>query len=78
MVALVVALLLAAVSPPRPRSERGPSSRGAGSEAMMTTGLGGFFWILMLLLLFVTAAAYAVEPDAWRLSEPTVYQPAVP
>jgi hypothetical protein len=79
MVALVVALLLAAVSPPKPRRERGlGGSRTAGGEATMPAGLGTFFWILMLLLLFVTAAAYAVDPDAWRLSEPTIYQPAVP
>lgn len=74
MIALVVALLLAAVSPPRTRGR----GRAGDGDAVMAAGLGAFFWVLMLLLLFVTAAAYVFEPEAWRVSESMVYPPAAP
>lgn len=67
LVGLVVALLLAAVAPPRSRTHSHHSVHSStGGEAAISAGLGLFFWLLMLLLLFATVAAYTFAGADWR------------
>lgn len=55
---LVVALLLAAVSPPR-TWRRSPHS--SADEAAVSAGMGVFFWLLVVFLLFAVVYAYAIN-----------------